>query len=36
MAKDEFKNLGFAEEPARSLKIEEEKPREGKKDELRW
>lgn len=37
MAKDEFKNLGFADqEPARSSKIEGEKPHEREKDELRW
>ena len=37
MAKDEFKNLGFADqEHARPSKMEAEKPQEGKKNELRW
>lgn len=37
MAKDEFKNLGFADqEPTRPSKIDGEKPQEGKRDELRW
>jgi hypothetical protein len=34
MAKDEFKNLGFAEDKLIDLKKEEE--RKGKKGELRW
>lgn len=35
MARDEFKNLGFAETP-KPAKITESEPEKGVKGELRW